>query len=109
MKFDLPFKLLFCPATIGEVMKISHLRRFDIMEQNQHIAELQATEASRLMRHAAGDNGEAFAPIFKLRRDTLIDIVGNRIQYSWRKRDIAARELKLMGYDVIALDKVEKV
>lgn len=111
MNFKLPFELLPCPESISGVTKMTQLDQTRVLEQNQEIAELQVSEADRLMKFAAKNesNEDALAYLWKFRRDILIDIMCDRTKYSWRKREIAHRELGLMGVNLkfITQDKVD--
>ena len=108
---SLPFKLLPCPKTPTEFWALPLEESVPISRQNQTIAEFQFHEAreDRKLRAANDSNEDALAYFWKMRRDDLIDIVYARMHYSWRKRNIAALELLIMGIDIIELTGKDKV
>lgn len=95
--------ILPCPLTQEEAENLPAKVLTAIQDQNEQIAYFQALEHDNKMRaEAAGhSNEDAYAFLWKSRRDALLEILGQRDKYSWRKRDIARRELRLMGYDFL--------
>lgn len=101
-------KIIECPSTIQEVRKLPSTVTVAILRQNQMIAEdmycYWVAEASKEAREHS--NEDAYAYLFKMRRDELLTIANSQIIYTWRKRNIATRVLSIMGYDVEDLVEV---
>lgn len=96
------FNMIECPKTFTEVKKLPDSVICAIIKQNK-------TMASDMYNNWVGEaseeaqaipNEDAFAYLFKLRRNYLIEIVCQADVYSWRKRAIASNILYIMGYDI---------
>ena len=96
------FNMINCPKTFTEVKKLPESVICAIIKQNETVAsDMYNNWVGEASEEAQADpNEDAYAYIFKLRRDTLCDIVGSKDVYCWRKRAIASNILYLMGYDI---------
>lgn len=96
------FNMIECPKTLTEVKKLPDSVICAIIKQNETMASDMYNnwvgEASEEAQ--AHSNEDAYAYLFKMRRDKLCEIVGEKDTYSWRKRAIASNILYLMGYDI---------
>lgn len=98
------FNMIDCPTDFVETMYRVQPEMLDgIFKQNIEVATAMynnwVAEASEEAQ--AIPNEDAYAYLFKMRRDELLEIACGIGIYSWRKRDIAAYILYIMGYDVI--------
>ena len=100
------FNMIECPETFAEVKKLPDSIVCAIIRQNGEVASAlynnwvgEASEEAQAI-----PNEDAFAYLFKMRRDKLLDIVSQLTVYSWRKRAIASNILYIMGYDDIKVE-----
>lgn len=102
--------ILPCPASVVDVACLPDDEVRNIQTQNQIYARDMynnwVAEASEEAQ--AHPNEDAHAYLFKMRRDDLLEILGNRLTYTWRKRDIAQRILHIMGYDFNAVEDLNE-
>ncbi len=96
------FNMIECPTRFEDVKKLPDSVICAIIKQNETVASDMYNnwvgEASEEAQ--AIPNEDAYAYLFKLRRDKLANIACGKIFYSWRKRAIASNILYIMGYDV---------
>lgn len=90
-----------CPLREEDVIELPITERLQIEAQNKMFAFMNHNRWYEITSKEATDypNEDAFAYMFKFRRDYLLEVIGSKDKYSWRKQDIAQRELALMGYD----------
>jgi len=96
-------QILSCPKVLSEVKKLTAVEQSAIVAQCDEFATDMYNDwvALASKQAQAMSNEDAYAYLFKQRRDKLIDIVDRRHLYSWRKRYIAGRILYAMGYDSV--------
>jgi len=87
-----------CPSSINEFLGLSFEHQAIIKEQNQKIAQ-ENTQLIEDQIFIAIDD-EAKKVLTELKIKELRYIVDQRVIFPWNERDIAARELYIMGYDV---------
>lgn len=92
------FEIAKYPNTIDEFILLSIDNQIAIKEQNQKIAESHIKTIEDQFNSAI--DKEAKLILTKLKIKELRYIVDQRIKFSWQERDIAARELYHMGYNV---------
>jgi len=95
-KYKTNFKMLDCPHTTKDVLLLSTQEIAAIYKQNQKIAAAHF----KVTTARVNDSDVPKNTIVELRINELKYIVDQRVKYSWQERDISARELLLMGYDV---------
>jgi len=106
------FDLLPCPPTADEIQ--SQLSADDlaaILDQNERLARDMYNEWSACASEEAQahPNEDAYAYLFKMRRDDLAEIYADHTNYTWRKRDIARRMLMIMGYDLLESEEIFEI
>lgn len=101
--------ILPCPDSVLYVALLPEVEVRAIMEQNQTFAsDIYNNWVAEASEQAQADpNEDAYAYLFKLRRDQLLEIAGDELTYSWRKRDIAERILYIMGYSFAGAENPE--
>lgn len=96
------WNMIDCPHRFEDVKELPESVICAIIKQTETVARDmynnwvgEASEQAQAM-----PNEDAYAYLFKQRRDVLIEITSERSTYSWRKRAIASNIGYLMGYDL---------